>query len=297
MWSAIKEKHDILTLAVAVIAVVLSQFPPIYTIFDSEEIILNDINSLTFLPSLSDGFNIVHTVQSSNSGEKTGFIKGSRIYIFNSNQELVLNQKAVMYESKERDYFNNLALKEMENIVIGPLEPLSTKFLYKGYMSADDQLKMSNIRNRYQSENSKFGLSRDLNSSLMFSRDFEITDFLYSKTSSYIQNKTKWFIPGQYLILHILDLGDRSVEATYLMTISKSEVENLNFYILNMKDSNSIYPKGEIQVQIFPISDSEITKDMRQKMIIKNLLPTHEVMETIASSPAEIEAINVITDD
>lgn len=198
----IKGNRDLLSLLVASIAVVLSQFPPAYQWFHDSELKFTLEPSFVISPNIYSGLSFSRHYSATNVGEEPGRIK--TLYVF-----IVDPEGSLLYEAKAQQYRLQGVLQwvQFSEINLGPGENWSHLVLSVEQVDNRDLNAVQEFQMRIEREAEIWRSERNVFGAPMF----EMSRDLLGDLKSFIGEKTGWLKEGKYKVFDAFVTDDDDV--------------------------------------------------------------------------------------
>ena len=252
----IKGNRDLLSLLVASIAVVLSQFPPAHQWFYGPELEFTHEPSFAISPNIYSGLSFSKRYSVTNVGEESERIKA--LYVF-----IVDPEGSLLYEARARQYSEQLQgvlqWEQLSEIIIGPGENWSHFVLSSGQVDNRDFNAVQEFQMRIEREAEIWRLERNAFDAPMFEMSGDLLDDL----KSFIGEKTDWLDEGEYKVFDAFVTDDDDVRILgYEFTVRELHVDRFVQQVNGFSYGlNSYFPGvvflGEVYSGVVPQSVME----------------------------------------
>lgn len=261
-----KNFFSIAALSVSVLAVILSQFRPLYEYFDKAEL---EVIIETPLHISHDWGNLFLTqfIQIENSGKASGSIKKSVIYLEkNGSKEFkkVIPGQYYISETLTASSYQMPNKKPFRNISIRPGGIWESRVAFYQRLKKDKRDKITRFSNKISGQ-----LKSIFDIPLVIS---EIGDTLYQDISHFMEYNLNGFNPGEYYLIFIFwddDSKDPIKIKGYSFFVSQSDIEILKKKIEVYKIGEGIV-KPKTQHLGFEPNLIEITDHKTLNTLLKN---------------------------
>ncbi|BBO93207.1 hypothetical protein [Desulfosarcina ovata] len=271
---------SVISIAIAASAVVLSQFPPIYTYFEKAKIEIGR-NPQIHIGHSYGNIGITKQITIKNMGDKSGEIEKIRIFVCLKNKiENGVLFPAKYYLKKEIDSFMmNRAKINISEFFLNPNSSWDETTVFFNEFNHTNQEQYRNIAEKALSERNKWewNLRHEKNMDDDAIIDYEsahpmkFSDQLSQDIQKYIELRLKWFVKGEYYLVEYITHNGEVTTTYYTFSVSNSTLRALqkiskshNYFI----DEFSDVPKGIIE-NLSSVSLERETKD-RLLSVIKS---------------------------
>lgn len=223
------KKHERLSLLIATVAVLLSQFPPIHQWFHAPELEIKIIPSFAIAPNLSNGLAISKSYSATNVGEKPGRIKSLYLFIVNMEGNILHETKAATYRLNTLGSFNEPQWERFTEVSLQPGENWSHHVSFFSRLRnsqlgaikiVQEMINEERYAWEYEMEEQGYNLN-DLDSNMP---EFTIPKELSEKLQNAIKKTIKWFKEGQYQLYEVSLTGSEPMVIGYRFTIKKAHI-------------------------------------------------------------------------
>lgn len=266
----IKSKHDLLTLFVAVIAVLLSQFPPVYQWFYTPIFDIAENEAFVIKPDARSGLTVGKYFSVTNTGEEAGRIKSILLFITDSNDNLLYESKAKNFMHSKSGAYSKPLWENFTEINLKPNENWSHSVTYYKQLKSHEledihiiQNQVEHEREQWEEEMEDKGIDlRDYDAVIP---EFKISKELLEKLKETVKNKLKWFAEGDYFLYEASVTNDGEKIKKYTFNINKRHLSTL-------AESLSNFEYGVVPNMIpNVIFDLNMTNHKTPKLIVENI--------------------------
>lgn len=269
-WKKIKERHDFFSMLIALGALLLSQFPPIYEMFYAPDIIVSEQNTLQITPNFPSGIAVTKQLTISNTGEEVGRIRSAHLFISDEKDNIYYYSKAFSYLSNDQDQFGNAKFSAFSELLLAPNQLWAHQTYYLGLLNEHEVESGKIIREAEDSEKQRW-FEKMTEDGWDFSRyernrpNFEISDELFSTIFKSIKAKLLWMEEGEYFVHEVLTLEDQQLVQSYKISVSDELIEQISNNIQGYKPGIMQPVLFSSYVQLEP-ADITISKEIQRKI-------------------------------
>lgn len=219
-----QRKHDMLSLLVATIAVLLSQVPPVYQWFHDPELELRIPSSFEITPSLQSGFSIMKQYSITNVGEKPARVTSMHLFISDTDGNLLYESSAARYRLHGAPELNLSVLDTWEvfsEINLQPNENWTHKVSFEKSVSGAELDGVRDIQEKVDEERHEWELEMERAGINLYSDDapwFEASGELNEEIERGIRDEIAWLGEGEYR-MHAAFVDDDVQVETYAFTV------------------------------------------------------------------------------
>lgn len=252
----IKGNRDLLSLLVASIAVVLSQFPPAHQWFYDTELEFRLDPSFAIAPNPYSGLSFSRHYSITNVGEESGRIRALYVFIVDSEGTLLYEATAQRYRLHGVSQFGQSQWEQFSEINLGPGENWSHTVFFSRWLDNYDLSDVQEFQMRVEREEESWRFDMEEQGHDMEAFDapmFEMSGDLLDELKSFIREKTGWFGEGEYKIFDAFVTDDDDVRILgYEFSVRGLHMSRFALYIEGFSyglDSNlasSIVFRGEV---------------------------------------------------
>lgn len=268
-WKSIKERHDLLSLLVAAIAVLLSQFPPVYQWFYSPDIEIGKSESFVLFPSVYTGLAISKYYSATNTGEEPGRVKNISLFFTDGEHNVLHKVSSQGYRLHGTGQFGQSQWEQFTELSLKPGENWSHLVSFNRRLKNFELDSLRYIQDEIQSEREEWKWKMEEQGWNLEKYDpdmpeFKISDELLEKLKLEVNKKISWLKEGEY-ILHEISYTDEKHEInSYSFEINKNHLVNFALSI----DSYAYGLDSSLPSVIFELKgiEAKISKEL-QKVI------------------------------
>ena len=225
----LKEQRDVLSLVVAAIAVILSQFPPLYQIFDSPDLDIRTETGFGIGANAYSGISVLKYFSVTNTGEKHGRVKRIFLFIVDEKSEVVYGMSAQDYLLPERGNFGENKWNAFTELSLQPGENWSHLISFNRSVQTFDIDDMGFLREAILEEQSDWEYEMeekgfdpdDLDENMP---EFRLSDELLDQVKEEVKNKIPWFQLGNFKIVEAIITEDEVKYKVYGFSVSESKL-------------------------------------------------------------------------
>ena len=262
--TGLKEKRDLLSLLVATVAVVLSQFPPVYQWFYSSELEFRIEPSSMITPNAYSGLSISRYHSITNTGDKSGRVKALYLFIVDTTGSILYEARAQGYRLHGLGGFGQAQWEQFSEINLGPGENWAHQVSFNRMQSNRELDEMREIRMRIEDKETRWELVMEEQGYDMDDIDaplFELNGPLLDELMAVVSRKTGWFGEGEYAIFDafITDSGakvfgyDVGVSGSHVRSFARS-LEGLSYGLDYNTFTPSVMLEGSVSSDVVPQS-------------------------------------------
>ncbi|WP_104401542.1 hypothetical protein [Vibrio penaeicida] len=253
-----KNNHDLLSLCVAAIAVLLSQFQPIYKYFESYDLRIQKITSIQISPNPNEGLSLSLRPVFGNSGQEKGIIHDLTIVIDNDSSN---SYKAsdIKFPKQGEMMFNHWLEYSPQTIEPDSIWAKTLRFTSR-QLSDDWSLLLKNSRKALAEDNKKWCEDNypecEYMSGRMYIPPLKIVD-------SYVEGIFKehsWLRPGKHQMAIIYEIGSIEPE-DYRCDLLSFEIDNIDIQFIKAEMVSAI--DGQSNMSFDTIRPNISTKFIR----------------------------------
>lgn len=210
MFKIKKENHNFLSLMVAVVAVLLSQFPPIYTLFYSPEIEIGEASTVYSYHKFGL-VNFVKKVSINNDGNEWTRIKKVGVLIIDSNGKVVASLPAKSFQTGN-DSFGKAIWGMVGELALEPHKNWNKLVTFHENLNEKEYMSLFFTKLKIDEEIKDWeDMMKEKGYSLLEPKegdpDFKLSDDLFVNVKSICETKLNWFKPGKYKFVEYVCYG------------------------------------------------------------------------------------------
>ena len=242
-FSGASGKHDMLSLLVAIMAVLLSQVPPVYQWFYEPELEFRVPPSFDVAPSLYSGFSIMKHYSITNIGEKRARIKSMHLFISDTEGNLLYESSASRFRLHGTPNMGLMLLDSWEafsEINLNPNENWTHEVAFEKRLTGFELDGVRGIQARVDEERYDWELEMEEAGVNLYSDDapmFEVSEELNEETAREIRAKVAWFSEGEYRI-HAAFIGDDVHVKTYAFVVRPYQIRRFALSLDSLSDGS-----------------------------------------------------------
>ena len=230
-WSKIKQQHDLLSLAVAAFALLLSQFPPIYTLFHGPNFMLHPEVDLGLKPSITTGAELWKRVTITNSGEEIGLVKSATVLVVSEEGKDSIKLDLVACTDGQTGASGNSIWEPFKPFHISPNQTFSKMCVYRDNGNIRHFQDTQIINSRISQEAERWENKLKLNgwASDDASRPpFKSSNELHSALKTYMNRRSEWLTIGNYSFTEQIDTDHGTMTIDHKIEISKAVLKSFD---------------------------------------------------------------------
>lgn len=270
-FNKIKEKHDVFSLLIAFVAVILSQFPPLYEIFDKAKFDIKTSSYIDIYPNHLSGIHLSKKISITNTGEKKGRVKNIYFLIVDKEDNIHNISKVHLYSKNEKNNFQQDIVMEFTEINLDVLQNWShvASFLPKNItLNRNYRMIMNTIAEEKTTWEKKM-----LKEGYDFNKYNPGKEHIYFKPSNesmirlkrYVMNNLNWFKEGDFTLWEIYISDQSNIYKSYNFKLT-------NHMIFNFKNGINYNDMFSIPIRINLIKKEATFKDKYLHEIQKSKL-------------------------
>lgn len=254
---SIKERHDLLSLLVAAIAVLLSQFPPVYEWFYAPEIEIKSEQAFGIVPNLYSGIQIAKHYSVTNVGEKTGRVKSLYLFIVDQDGTLLQEVRAQSFRLPIIDHLGQQPWEQFSELNLQPDTNWShlVSFSHRIPNNEFDEIRLImeevNIEEElweYEMEDQGYNLDNiEIN---LDAPTFKISPPLLTKLKNSIKNKVPWLKEGVFNLYEVSMTGESPIIKSYQFEIRNEHIKYLSRALDSYSEGLTPYNLPSIMFEI-----------------------------------------------
>jgi len=259
------KKVELLSLVVAVVAVALSQFKPLYEYFTSPEFEI-EINQNLQMTHLYGKIFLHPHFSISNTGDAPGKLNDVKFFVLSKGSDTfkeVLTAKAYFANAESIGIDSQPTPHPFSNVTIMPdIDWAHYLGVDRKRPNVEDELEIAEIHRRYVEEFESVDLYEN--------RSTQVSDALFQRTESYSNENLKHFSEGTYyLLMSIWTEGEDNATHNYLyeFNIRKQDVTLFEYLVSRYK-----YGEGIVKPFLGQYHATVELKKIEEKPILKNVL-------------------------
>lgn len=229
-FKELREKHDLLTLLVAAIAVALSQFPPAYEWFYSSDIEVNTEEAFVLTPNAASGISVAKHFSATNTGEEPGRVIDVLLNITDNQGKVLFLSKASRFRLPKVNQFSGQEWSEFSPFPLSPYNTWSHLIAFNKTLRSHELDSLYYLQDLMREEQQEWKLEMedkgyDFDS---FDEDiplFKVSDKLLEEINSTITKKIPWFKVGEYNLYEVTITDSSEVVKSYAFTITKRDIK------------------------------------------------------------------------
>lgn len=219
-------KHELLTLLVALIALILTQLPPLYQMLQSANLVVREENTFSIYTSALTGFFIGREYTVDNKGEKQGNVKDIGLYILNKDGDILDELMAEEFKNPgitellpQMETFNGLSVK--------PGDPWSRFVTFKKNKDIQDFEEIIDIKIEIKDERDAWEYemeNNDIDINSLYSPMFEMSEELLGKLKLIVMKKIEWLKEGEFYLVEVTFTDDKPIVKQYYFDIKQNHL-------------------------------------------------------------------------
>ncbi len=261
MKVAISDKiRGLLSLLVAVAAVLLSQFPPVYQWVASANLQIKITHFFVLSSDIFRAPSINKNYSVTNVGRAPGRVKSLHLFITNSSDEILYETSAQAYRLRSLGQFDGQKWEEFAEISLSPGRNWSHVVSFGRYLSStalndihDVRWEVGEEREVWREEMESRG--HDVDSLNYEGPSFDISKGLSEKLSSMVKQKIPWFQEGDYRLYEISLTSDRTKVMAYEFAIRKRHIRQFFESLDRRLDAIDYGDAPYVQIRIHPSTE------------------------------------------
>ncbi|MEW8439706.1 MAG: hypothetical protein AB2689_16280 [Candidatus Thiodiazotropha taylori] len=264
-FSSFKQKHDLLTLLVAFMAVVLSQFPPIYKLFYAPEIEIRKESSFFITPNVYQGLTLGINYSATNVGEEPGRIREVYLFITNDSDELLHAARANYFKSSKLDAFGAAQWEILSEIALMPGKNWSHLILFNREHANEELDDIRDIQDQVKEERREWEWDMEdkgynINKDYLEMPEFKISKETLDALKKVIEKKVNWLKIGTHNLIIVSFTGEGANYTKYKFQIDEIDLKNfarsLGGYVTDIDGSSLESTRFGLEKGEYDISDS-----------------------------------------
>ena len=215
-----------LSVMIAFIAVVLSQFPPIYDFFKKPELSSLTSNEVHIAASPAVGITFDKMISITNTGNKAGWIKKIDIVIENSKGDVVDHLTADRYRHPIVESFGDPIVYPWNEILLKPENSWAKIVFFTKPIANGTLTNLNRLSKKIQKEEEKWeeewGDVDDARVRLDIDMpEFEISDVLFAEIEKIAKENIRWLQPGTYRVTEYYRTEHNDFVKIYELKVTK----------------------------------------------------------------------------
>lgn len=226
----INEKRDLLSLLIATVAVLLSQFPPVYTWFYAPNLDIRTEESFAIRADAYVGLSIAKYYSVTNIGKESGRVQDLRLFIADQNGNLVQQIRAQNFRLPSASLIGQPQLEKFSEISLKPGDNWAHFISFGRKLNTLELEGIRYFRDEIKSERDEWedDLQEQGYDFEKFDEDmplFQISEKLLSNLKNAIKKKIKWFSEGDYKLYEVTFTGDNPQIRQYSFVIKEHDLK------------------------------------------------------------------------
>jgi hypothetical protein len=222
-----KPTLDVISIIIAAVAVLLSQFPPVHTWWDKAEFEIKDVNELFVQASSTKGTAVGKQVALTNVGQEIGRIFDIELIVTSKDFDIIQRLKAKRYKEPSANFreawvtYTELAIEKGEHwskfvVFEGEISP--TNF------SQTQELSKIEAKERSLWEDEMRSLGVDLSFGNRSKPTYSMSESLFEKVKTHIQGMLKFIKSGEYKLVQALYTDEGIIMTVYRFDITSEHI-------------------------------------------------------------------------
>ena len=228
--------HNIASVLIAGLAVVLSQFPPLHTYFESSEVKISLPQKLLLQPNFNSGVIYGVDLKLNNVGAETSNVLAVQL-IFERDDEVVDSILSDNVTPSDGNIGVGVAVAQTFTDFYIPPNSVKKQFygFYKGNAKAEAELRVSSLFSQYLKEYQDWEVANGLDRSSFESGNFpllgvdlpvyEMSDDLHDQLANSVHQKLAWWQVGEYKLSVVVYTKDEVVIESFNFSITKDTMQ------------------------------------------------------------------------
>lgn len=222
-----KPTLDVISILIAAIAVLLSQFPPVHTWLDSAEFEVKDINELFVQASSTTGTAVGKQVAFTNVGEEIGRVFDIELIVTSKNFDIIQRLTAKRYKEPSANIRETWVT--YTELAIDKGEHWSKFVVFEGEISPTNysqtrELSKIEAKERSLWEDEMSSLGVDLGFNNRSKPTYSMSESLFNKVKSHIQGMLKFIKSDEYRLVQALHTSEGIVMTVYRFDITLEHI-------------------------------------------------------------------------
>lgn len=224
-----KNTQGRLSLLIATIAVLLSQFPPVYQWFYAPELEIKVGQSFSIIPNPYYGLSVSKYYSVTNIGEEYGRIKSIYLFIADMEENILYETRAQSYRANMVPQFGEVQWEEFTEVSLRPGENWSHLVAFFSRLKNSQFDDIREIQNEIEEEreNWEYEMEKkgyDIDDFDPKMPEFQISNELAGELKAAIIEKIKWLDEGKYKLYEVSFTGNEPKVVGYSFTIHEYHI-------------------------------------------------------------------------
>ncbi len=267
----IRERHDILTLLVAAVAVFLSQFPPVYQWFYSPEIEVRAEQSFFLFPEVGSGISVSKYYSATNVGEEPGRVKSVYLIFTDKNGKLLHEVRSQGYKLHGAGDFGRASWEPFTELSLKPGDNWSHLISFNRQLTNFELDEMRRVHNEFRYERIVWDDAMEAKGWDIRKFDanrprprFEVSSERVANLRKKIIEQVSWLKVGNYILHEVSITSDSQLTHSYEFSID-------DYHVSRFADSINGFSSGldsNLPSVVFEMSqiDTELSSKLKEKI-------------------------------